>query len=227
MYLRRHSALDRFHELSRTGGRLRSRLGSEDPPDLDFIRRALAATPLRGGRPEGKQAAVALILAGKATDLHVCLIRRAEHARDRWSGHMALPGGRVDAGDASVQAAAIRETWEEVGFQLDRALCLGSLEIQPVSSAGKPTGISLCPFVFHLGDTLEQPTPSDEVAEMFWVPLRHLLDPRNAAYRRTLRDGVTVDHPAVLYQGHHIWGLTYRVLTRFFQRLERDIARPH
>jgi 8-oxo-dGTP pyrophosphatase MutT (NUDIX family) len=202
------------------------RCRSEDPPDLDVIRRALAGTGACDARPEGKQAAVAVILAGQATDLNVCLIRRAEHARDRWSGHMALPGGRVDAADATVRAAAIRETWEEVGFRLERALCLGSLETQPVSSAGKPTGISLHPFVFHLGETLEPPTPSVEVAEMFWVPLRHLLDPRNAAYRRTLRDGVTVESPAVLYHGHYIWGLTYRVLTRFFQRLERDIARP-
>ncbi|MBI2563354.1 MAG: CoA pyrophosphatase [candidate division NC10 bacterium] len=196
------------------------------PPDLERIRRALAGTRLPDRPPEGTQAAVALVLAGEAADLHVCLIRRAEHERDRWSGHMALPGGRVGRGDPSARAAAIRETREEVGLRLDRAPCLGSLATWPVSSAGKPTGMSLSSFVFHLGGTLEQPTLSDEVAEAFWVPLRHLLDPGNAAHRPTPRDGAILAQPAVLYRGHYIWGLTYRVLSVFFEHMHLQIARP-
>ncbi len=205
---------------------MRSRPTSEGPisPDLERIRRALAGTQLPDRPPEGKHAAVALVLAGGATDLHVCLIRRAEHEPDRWSGHMALPGGRVDTRDPSVRAAAIRETRAEVGLRLDHAPYLGSLETLPVSSAGRPTGMSLSSFVFHLGDMLEQFTPSDEVAEAFWVPLRHLLDQRNAAHRPTLRGGLPLSQPAVLYQGHHVWGLTYRVLTLFFEHIQLRIA---
>jgi len=195
-------------------------------PDLERIRRALAGTEFPDRNPERPQAAVALVLAGGAADLHVCLIRRAEHEPDRWSGHMALPGGRVDAGDPSARAAAIRETREEVGLWLDRAPYLGSLETMPVSAAGTPTGMSLASFVFHLGDMLEGFTPNDEVAEAFWVPLRHLLDPRNAGHRPTLRDGVSLSRPAVVYQGHYIWGLTYRVLTLFFEQMDLTIARP-
>jgi 8-oxo-dGTP pyrophosphatase MutT (NUDIX family) len=197
------------------------------PPDLERICRALAGRQLPDQPPKGKQAAVALVLAGEAVDLHVCLIRRAEHERDRWSGHMALPGGRVDAGDRSVRAAAVREAREEVGLRLERAPYLGSLETQPVRSAGTLTGMSLSSFVFHLGETLEPLTPTDdEVAEAFWVPLRHLLDPRNAVHRPTPRNGETLEFPAVIYRGHYIWGLTYRVLTMFFERLELRIARP-
>jgi len=195
-------------------------------PDLEQIRRALAGTGLPDRKPAGKQAAVALVLAGEAADLHVCLIRRAEHEPDRWSGHVALPGGRVDASDPSIRAAAIRETREEVGLRLDRAPCLGALETMPVSSAGQPTGMSLSSFVFHSGDMFEPFTLSEEVAEAFWVPLRHLLDPRNAARRPTFRDGVSLDRPAVVYQGHYIWGLTYRVLTIFFEQMQLQIARP-
>jgi 8-oxo-dGTP pyrophosphatase MutT (NUDIX family) len=197
------------------------------PPDLELIRRSLAGMQLPEPPPEGKLAAVALVLAGEAADLHICLIRRAEQERDRWSGHIALPGGRVDARDASAQAAAIRETWEEVRIRLHPVQCLGSLRAQPVSSRGTATGMSLSSFVFHLGETLEQLTPTDdEVAEAFWVPLRHLLDPENAAHRLTPRDGVTLQFPAVLYQGHYIWGLTYRVLGTFFEQMELEIACP-
>jgi 8-oxo-dGTP pyrophosphatase MutT (NUDIX family) len=197
------------------------------PPDLELIRRSLAATRRLELPPEGKLAAVALVLAGESADLHVCLIRRAEHERDRWSGHIALPGGRVDAGDQSAWAAAIRETREEVGLRLDHVPCLGSLKTQPVRSAGMLTGMSLSSFVFHLGASLEPLTPTDdEVAEAFWVPLRHLLDHRNAVHRPTLREGVTRHFPAILYHGHYIWGLTYRVLGMFFEEMELRIASP-
>ena len=196
-------------------------------PDLERIRRALAGTEVPDGKPAGKQAAVALVLAGEVADLHLCLILRAEHEPDRWSGHVALPGGRVDASDPSIRAAAIRETREEVGLRLDHAPYLGALGTMPVSSAGQPTGMSLSPFVFHLGDMLERFTLSEEVAQAFWVPLQHLLDPRNATRRPTFRDGVSLDRPAVVYQGHYIWGLTYRVLTMFFDRMRLGIPQPN
>jgi 8-oxo-dGTP pyrophosphatase MutT (NUDIX family) len=196
------------------------------PPDLELIRRSLAVPQLSDAPPEGKLAAVAVVLAGESADLHVCLILRADHEHDRWSGHVALPGGRVEVDDTSACAAAVRESREEVGLRLDPSLCLGALEARPVSSAGRPTGMTLFSFVFYLGETLEALTPSDEVAEAFWVPLRHLLNPRNASQRRTHRDGVTIDQPAVLYEGRYIWGLTYRVLTSFFEVMQLRIAGP-
>jgi 8-oxo-dGTP pyrophosphatase MutT (NUDIX family) len=195
-------------------------------PALEVIRRALATTAFDDHPADCMQAAVALVLAGEPSDLHLCLIRRAEHPLDPWSGHVALPGGRVDPDDTSARAAAVRETSEEVGLRLERSAYLGSLGTMPVSSAGNPTGISLFSFVFHLGEKLEPLVRSDEVAEGFWVPLRHLLDVRNAAYRRNLRNGLTLERPAVVYQGHYIWGLTYQVLTTFFERLQLQIARP-
>lgn len=195
------------------------------PPDLNYIRRSLAGNRLPE-REENTHAAVALVLAGEAADLNICLIRRAERQLDRWSGHVALPGGGVDPVDLGPREAAIRETREEVGLLLDRSDYLGSLGIQPIDRNGGPGDRSLSSYVFYLGETLEEFKPSEEVAEAFWVPLRHLLDPRNAGHRPTSRDGVTYDSPTVLYQGHHIWGLTYRVLTVFFERIQLRIARP-
>jgi len=198
------------------------------PPDLGTIRLRLAGTKL-SDREQDTHAAVALVLAGAAADLSLCLILRAEHELDRWSGHVALPGGRVDSIDPGPRQAAIRETREEVGLRLDHSAYLGSLGAQPINRSGRPGELSLSSlssYVFHLGEALEQFTPNDEVAEAFWVPLRHLLDPRNAGYRRASRDGVAYDSPAVLYRGHHIWGLTYRVLALFFERMQLQIARP-
>ena len=53
-------------------------------------------------------------------------VRRAElraHA-----GEVSLPGGRVDATDASHEAAALREAWEEIGLEPGSVRILGTLD---------------------------------------------------------------------------------------------------
>jgi 8-oxo-dGTP pyrophosphatase MutT (NUDIX family) len=57
-------------------------------------------------------------------DAEILFIKRAGRAGDRWSGHVALPGGKRDPQDASDRVAAIRETQEEVGLDLAGADCL-------------------------------------------------------------------------------------------------------
>lgn len=48
-----------------------------------------------------------------------CLfIKRAAMTGDRWTSHVALPGGKRDASDEDDHAAAIRECLEEVGLDL-------------------------------------------------------------------------------------------------------------
>ena len=66
------------------------------------------------------QAAVAAILRPNVgiAGYDILFIRRAEYEGDPWSGHMALPGGRVDPQDRDEEAAAIREVHEEVGIDL-------------------------------------------------------------------------------------------------------------
>ena len=48
----------------------------------------------------------------------ILFIKRAARHGDRWTSHVALPGGKRDPNDASDIAAAIRETVEEVGIDL-------------------------------------------------------------------------------------------------------------
>lgn len=52
-------------------------------------------------------------------DPEVLFIKRAARANDRWTSHVALPGGKRDPEDDDDKATAIRETWEEVGFDLN------------------------------------------------------------------------------------------------------------
>ena len=159
--------------------------------------------------PETSWAAVALIVAPNPDS--VLLIRRAERAGDPWSGHMGLPGGRLDPADSDLGQTALRETSEEIGWQLDRRQLLGTLpDVWPRTLL--PRLIVVRPFVFAVS---ERPrlVLSGEVAETFWVPVAELRDP--AIYRETVIElgGERRGFPAFHVGPHVIWGLTERILT--------------
>jgi 8-oxo-dGTP pyrophosphatase MutT (NUDIX family) len=117
----------------------------------------------------------------KHGDAEVLFIKRASRKGDRWTSHIALPGGRRDPEDADDKAAAIRETWEEVGIDLKSyALECGNLPQRLVTTHwGKKPLLVLCPYVFVL--THHQIPPMKlqptEVAATHWVPIRSLMSP--------------------------------------------------
>jgi 8-oxo-dGTP pyrophosphatase MutT (NUDIX family) len=188
-------------------------------PDLARIRKALAEhrpelQPLAGQR----QAAVALVLGDGEHGPELLFIERAEHPEDPWSGHMAFPGGRVDASDPSPQSAAERETAEEVGLDLAGAEWIGRLDDLEGRHAGRPAGLVVSAFVYHL----TQPTPlvpNYEVREALWVPLRSLLEPeRHVDYRHRLYGDAFPAYPGIVVgdpERQVVWGLTYRFVERF------------
>ncbi|KAI9754316.1 MAG: Coproporphyrinogen-III oxidase [Chaenotheca gracillima] len=117
-----------------------------------------------------------------AGDPEVLFIKRASRSGDRWTGHIALPGGKRDPEDADDEAAAIRETQEEVGLDLTPENCIpvGNLPQRVVTTSwGKVPLMVLCPYVFLLTrhdipPLRLQPT---EVGSAHWVSLRALLSP--------------------------------------------------
>jgi len=90
---------------------------------LPQIRAALA-----GYRPallpaRGESASVAMIVCdGEGYGgLQVVVIERARRDGDPWSGQLAFPGGRREAGDRDARHTAERETREELAGDLDAA----------------------------------------------------------------------------------------------------------
>ena len=159
--------------------------------------------------PESSWAAVAVIVAPEPDA--VLLIRRAERAGDPWSGHIGLPGGRLDPADQDLSQTALRETSEEIGWQLDSQRLLGTLpDVWPRTPL--PRLIVVRPFVFAAAERTEL-VLSDEVAEAFWAPVSELRDP--AIYRETVIElqDERRGFPAFHLGPHIIWGLTERILT--------------
>jgi 8-oxo-dGTP pyrophosphatase MutT (NUDIX family) len=144
--------------------------------------------------------------------VEILFILRAEHPRDPWSGQMAWPGGRVDPGDAGPLAAAVRETREELGLDLeDRTDLIGRLSEVRTHLRRGPGPLSVVPFVFLLhGDPRLVPNP--EVQQALWVPLEFFLDRANRSRFVWIGRGVPLAMPCYRYSGHVIWGLTLRML---------------
>ena len=78
-------------------------------------------------------------------DPEVVFIKRAARVGDRWTSHVALPGGKRDPEDEDDKAAAIRETSEEIGLDLTSsdAFFIGNLPERVVyTSWGKVPYVS-------------------------------------------------------------------------------------
>jgi 8-oxo-dGTP pyrophosphatase MutT (NUDIX family) len=165
------------------------------------------------------QAAVALMLRPMDEGLEFLAIKRAEHERDPWSGHIALPGGRRDLADESLWVTAVRETREEVGVDLERAgRRLGQLDDVWPRTRRIPA-IAITPFVVAVESATRARTNS-EVEYAVWVPLEVVVD---EGLRGTLRlDGLPGrEFSTIEYGGHVIWGLTLGILRQLEEVLNR------
>jgi len=176
---------------------------------LDHVRdRLRRRIPARITEPGARQAAVALVLTPESGDLKALLIRRATKSDDPWSGHIALPGGRRDTGDADLFATAVRETLEETGVRLSSRDQLGEWDDLAPRTPVLPN-ILIRPFVFGMVKT-PQVHPSPEVAYHLWVPLGSLA---KAATRTTVDiRGVPTEVPAFVLGRDVVWGLTERII---------------
>jgi len=163
---------------------------------------------------EYARAAVAIVLRDGEHGAEFVVIHRAHRPGDPWSGHMALPGGRQDAGDQDLPATAVRETREEVGVDLARhGELLGALDDLQAIGRGRPLDLIITPFVYGLTAPVTLTPNHDEVQSALWVPLASLRRHEASGTHRQQRYENQMEYPAFLYQGYTIWGLTHRILT--------------
>lgn len=187
--------------------------------DLAGLAKALARLPAGEDAevPAARKAAVAAVLRSSGGTVELLFIRRAEHPRDPWSGQMGLPGGRVDPEDVSPLAAALRETREEIGLDLEAVgRPLGRLsEVRTHLPLGSVPH-SVVPFAFAVeGDPSLR--PNEEVQEALWVPLPFLLDRGNRSSFTWVRKGLPLPMPCYTYRGRVIWGLTLKIVDELLE----------
>jgi 8-oxo-dGTP pyrophosphatase MutT (NUDIX family) len=173
---------------------------------------------------EGQHAAVAAILRENGGgEAELLFIRRAEHAGDPWSGHIAFPGGRKDPGDATLLSTAVRETKEEVGIDLAGAELLGRLPDLPAFTRSKRQSFVVATFVFAVRGDVSL-TANHEVAETFWLPLAMLAGDEGRGVYDFTYDGKAYQLPCIRFgeAQHVLWGLTHRMVESMLEELSKN-----
>ena len=189
------------------------------------LRERLARARGSAGRPGGDEghegaagptvpAAVLVGLVPREGGPAILLTQRTAHLRDH-AGQISLPGGRMEEGEAPVEAA-LREAEEEIGLPPDRVVLVGEL---PPYRTG--TGFCIHPVVGWVDPPERFRLDPFEVAELFEVPLSFILEPANHQRDSYERNGKTRQFYVLPYQGRYIWGATAGILVGL-SRILRD-----
>lgn len=167
-------------------------------------------------------AAVLVGLVQRDAGLQVLLTRRTDSLRHH-AGQVSFPGGRIEADDHDVVAAALREAHEEIGLSHGLATPLGFLD--PMITI---TGFRVLPVVARIDPHFVAAPDPGEVAEVFEIDLAFLMHPDNLErvdidYRGRTRHVLQFRQPP---QAPHqrIWGVTASILFNLRERLAR--AKP-
>ncbi len=157
------------------------------------------------------RSSVATVLREHGGELQVLLIKRAQNEGDRWSGHIAFPGGREQQEDNNIRQTAIRETSEEIGLGLSVDDYIGRMSDVMTMAHGTRKPMVVSPYAFKLqGDPSF--TINHEVDQVIWLPVSFLADRSNRETMRWEKSGMSLKLPCYFYGEHRIWGLTLKML---------------
>jgi 8-oxo-dGTP pyrophosphatase MutT (NUDIX family) len=165
--------------------------------------------------PVLRRAAVLIPLVRRPDGLTVLLTQRTEHLTNH-AGQVSFPGGRAEEDDSSPIETALRETQEEIGLARRHVEIIGVLPDHVTASAYVVT-----PVVGLVTPPFDLTAESNEVADIFEVPLRFLMDGMN--HQRMSFDlpdgGGRRSFYAMPYERFFIWGATAGMLRNLFHLL--------
>jgi len=191
---------------------LRSRFGqtkSWTPELTDESRQSIETMQTSGKRI----AAVLIPIVLQENHLSVLLTKRAEHLQDH-AGQISFPGGRKEESDQTLQHTALREAHEEIGLAHHHVEPLGHLP-----DYFTVTGYQVTPIVGLVSSVDELVPDTNEVAEIFQVPLAFLMDPANHQIREWEGPNGRRRFYAMPYESKFIWGATAGMLRNLYHFL--------
>ena len=200
--------------------RARARLTLEVPasltdPSVAGVRGDLDLNPAlweTAGVAATKPAAVLVPIVDRSEPTVLLTLRTQELASH--AGQVAFPGGKIDPGDESPVAAALREAKEEVGLAPSLVEPLGYLDLYLTFS-----GFRILPTVARVKPDFSLVLNPWEVKEAFEVPLDFLMNPKN--HQRGSREwrGIIREYYAMPFDKRYIWGITAGILRNLYERI--------
>jgi 8-oxo-dGTP pyrophosphatase MutT (NUDIX family) len=174
--------------------------------DADPVLKAIAAV-----RPI-KPAAV-LIGVVEREEPMVLLTQRTAHLPQH-PGQIAFPGGKIDAGDASPMAAALREADEEIGLAGSVIDPIGYLDVYMTT-----LGFRIVPVVARVAPDFALTLNPGEVDNAFEVPLAFVMELANHQIHSREWQGMMRTFYAIPFGERYIWGVTAGIFRNLYQRI--------
>ena len=145
----------------------------------------------------------------------VLLTQRSQHLPDH-AGQVSFPGGKIDQGDESPLASALREAQEEIGLGGDLIEPLGYLDLYMTT-----LGYRIVPAVARVKPGFKLKLNAKEVDAAFEVPLAFLMDQDNVQRHSRDWQGMTRHYYAITFGERYIWGVTAGILRNLHERIYR------
>jgi 8-oxo-dGTP pyrophosphatase MutT (NUDIX family) len=146
----------------------------------------------------------------------VLLTTRTAHLADH-AGQIAFPGGKIDAGDASPAAAALREAHEEIGLEASFIEPVGYLDVYMTTR-----GFRIVPTIARVAPGFSLTLNREEVEDAFEVPLAFLMELTNHQRHSREWEGMTRHYYAIPFGERYIWGVTAGILRNLHERVYRE-----
>ena len=166
-----------------------------------------------------KTACVMALLHPKDEELFVTFIKRAaSHPDDKHAGQIGFPGGKYEEEDGSLIDCALRETHEEIGIPTTDIEVIGELTSLYVFASD----FMVYPFVGYMDYNPRYIPQQEEVAGIYEVPVKNLIDPAFKVSRKVrLSEGFYMDAPGYDIQGDFLWGATAMISSELESLLGR------
>jgi 8-oxo-dGTP pyrophosphatase MutT (NUDIX family) len=120
-----------------------------------------------------RDAATVVVLRDGAQGPELYLVKRSREV-DFMAGAYVFPGGRLDASDASLEACAVRETFEEAGLRLKPAALVPWVRwVTPVIS---PRRFDARFFLARMPEGQEPKVDGREAVEGLWITAKAALE---------------------------------------------------
>lgn len=136
------------------------------------------------------------------------------------SAQVGFPGGKLEENDASLQEAAVRETFEEVGVAENNIKIVRGLSQVYIP----PSNFYVSPYLGFVNDTPRFKKQDDEVEAIIEVPLDSFLDD-TSLIKKTVKTSysVEVEVPAFKLNGYTVWGATAMMLSEIKDLLKQAL----
>lgn len=134
------------------------------------------------------------------------------------SGQVGFPGGKIEKQDQSLEAAALRETYEEIGVPINQV----EVRRQLTEVYIPPSNFYVQPFMGVSRTTPTFTKQEDEVEAIIEVPLQHFFDEEAVTLKRVSTSyKLDVEVPAFKLNDHVVWGATAMILSEIKDLLKQ------